>query len=96
MQFSEQWLREWVNPKISRDDLIHQLTMAGLEVDGFEAVAGEFSKVVVGEVKFLTTKRWPRFSLALSGFVRVSAGTVRARAAPWQMATLGMTSAGPR
>ncbi|EKN6165850.1 phenylalanine--tRNA ligase subunit beta, partial [Yersinia enterocolitica] len=50
MKFSELWLREWVNPAISSDDLAHQITMAGLEVDGVEAVAGEFSCVVVGEV----------------------------------------------
>ena len=50
MKFSEQWLREWVNPAISTDELAHQLTMAGLEVEAVEAVAGDFSKVVVGEV----------------------------------------------
>lgn len=50
MKFSEQWLREWVNPAISTDELSAQLTMAGLEVDGIEAVAGQFSGVVVGEV----------------------------------------------
>jgi len=50
MKFSEQWLREWVNPNIGSQELTDQITMAGLEVDGFEAVAGEFSGVVVGEV----------------------------------------------
>lgn len=50
MKFSEKWLREWVNPSISTDELSDQLSMAGLEVDGVEAVAGEFSGVVVGEV----------------------------------------------
>ncbi|PSF04662.1 phenylalanine--tRNA ligase subunit beta [Marinobacter fuscus] len=50
MKFSEQWLREWVNPDIGSQELMDQITMAGLEVDGFEAVAGEFSGVVVGEV----------------------------------------------
>lgn len=50
MKFSEQWLREWVNPAISTDELSAQLTMAGLEVDGIEGVAGQFSGVVVGEV----------------------------------------------
>lgn len=50
MKFSELWLREWVNPAISSDALAHQITMAGLEVDGVEAVAGEFNGVVVGEV----------------------------------------------
>lgn len=50
MKFSEKWLREWVNPSVSTDELSEQLSMAGLEVDGVEAVAGEFSGVVVGEV----------------------------------------------
>lgn len=50
MKFSEQWLREWVNPAVDTAGLAHQITMAGLEVDGFEAVAGPFSGVVVGEV----------------------------------------------
>lgn len=50
MKFSEQWLREWVNPAISTDELAAQITLAGLEVDGVEAVAGQFSGVVVGEV----------------------------------------------
>ncbi len=50
MKFSESWLREWVNPSISRDELSHQITMAGLEVDGVDGVAAEFTGVVVGEV----------------------------------------------
>ncbi|MDO6823732.1 phenylalanine--tRNA ligase subunit beta [Marinobacter sp. 1_MG-2023] len=50
MKFSEQWLREWVNPEISSQELMDQITMAGLEVDGFEPVAGKFQGVVVGEV----------------------------------------------
>ncbi|WP_148862273.1 phenylalanine--tRNA ligase subunit beta [Marinobacter fonticola] len=50
MKFSEQWLREWVNPKIDTQALVDQITMAGLEVDDFEAVAGAFSDVIVGEV----------------------------------------------
>ncbi|WP_140920817.1 phenylalanine--tRNA ligase subunit beta [Limnobaculum xujianqingii] len=50
MKFSESWLREWVNPAINRDQLSEQITMAGLEVDGVEPVAGEFTGVVVGRV----------------------------------------------
>lgn len=50
MKFSEQWLRDWVNPPLTTDELVEQLTMAGLEVDGFEAVAAEFDGVVVAEV----------------------------------------------
>ncbi|MFK7829339.1 MAG: phenylalanine--tRNA ligase subunit beta [Congregibacter sp.] len=50
MRFSEQWLREWVSPALNSEELGHQITMAGLEVDAIEPVAGEFSGVVVGEV----------------------------------------------
>ncbi|CCQ12207.1 Phenylalanyl-tRNA synthetase beta chain [Pseudoalteromonas luteoviolacea B = ATCC 29581] len=50
MKFSEKWLREWVNPAIDTHTLSEQLSMAGLEVDGLEPVAGEFSGVVIGEV----------------------------------------------
>ena len=50
MKFSEQWLREWVNPKIATEDLAMQLTMAGLEVDAITPVAPAFEGVVVGEV----------------------------------------------
>ncbi|MBZ9613579.1 phenylalanine--tRNA ligase subunit beta [Rheinheimera maricola] len=50
MKFSEAWLREWVNPAIDTNTLSEQLSMAGLEVDGIEPVAGMFSGVMVGEV----------------------------------------------
>lgn len=50
MKISEQWLREWVDPELSSDELAHQITMAGLEVDAVEAVAGDFSGVVVAEI----------------------------------------------
>ena len=50
MKFSEQWLREWVNPSISSDELVAQITLAGLEVDGVEPAAGEFSGVIVGQI----------------------------------------------
>jgi len=50
MKFSELWLREWVNPANNSEELCNQITMAGLEVDGLDAVAGAFHGVVVGEV----------------------------------------------
>ncbi|MDX1297621.1 MAG: phenylalanine--tRNA ligase subunit beta [Pseudomonas sp.] len=50
MKFSEKWLRSWVNPQVSRDDLVARLSMAGLEVDSVSLAAGVFSGVVVGEV----------------------------------------------
>jgi phenylalanyl-tRNA synthetase beta chain len=50
MKFSENWLRNWVNPDLSSEALGHVLTMAGLEVEALEPVAPAFSHVVVGEV----------------------------------------------
>ncbi|KMN20427.1 phenylalanine--tRNA ligase subunit beta [Pseudomonas weihenstephanensis] len=57
MKFSEQWLRGWVNPQVSRDELVARLSMAGLEVDSVTPAAGVFSGVVVGEV--LSTEQHP-------------------------------------
>ncbi len=50
MKISEQWLREWVNPPIDTEQLVAQLTTAGLEVDSFEPVSGDLAGVVVGSV----------------------------------------------
>lgn len=50
MKFSETWLREWVNPSLDSAELCEQLSLAGLEVDGIEPVAGAFTGVVVGHV----------------------------------------------
>lgn len=50
MKISEAWLRKWVNPDISTQELVDQITMAGLEVDAVEPVAGDFSGVIVGEI----------------------------------------------
>lgn len=50
MKISESWLREWVSPALSTDELVAQLTMAGLEIDAVEKVAGDFSGVIVGEI----------------------------------------------
>jgi len=50
MKISNSWLREWVNPELTTQELADQITMAGLEVDGIEKVAGDFSGVVVGEM----------------------------------------------
>ncbi|QXH33198.1 phenylalanine--tRNA ligase subunit beta [Pseudomonas muyukensis] len=57
MKFSEQWLRGWVNPQVSRDELVARLSMAGLEVDSVTPAAGQFSGIVVGEI--LTTEQHP-------------------------------------
>jgi phenylalanyl-tRNA synthetase beta chain len=54
MKFSEKWLRELVDPKIDSETLMHQLTMAGLEVDGNEPACSSFDGLVVAEVKSVT------------------------------------------
>ncbi|WP_280568902.1 phenylalanine--tRNA ligase subunit beta [Chromohalobacter sp. 296-RDG] len=50
MRFSETWLRDWVSPELTTQALADRITMAGLEVDAIEAVAGDFEGVVVAEV----------------------------------------------
>src|SRR5512142_217058 len=57
MQFSESWLRTFVNPSLSSDELSHLLTMAGLEVEEMTPVAPAFEKVVVAQV--LTKDKHP-------------------------------------
>lgn len=50
MRFSEQWLREWVDPQVDAAEMTRQLTMAGLEVDSIEPVAPPLDGVVVGRI----------------------------------------------
>ena len=51
MRFSEQWLRSLVDlEQIDREELLHRLTMAGLEVDVVHPVAGDFAGVVVARI----------------------------------------------
>jgi phenylalanyl-tRNA synthetase beta chain len=57
MQFSESWLRTFVNPSLTGEELAHLLTMAGLEVEAIEPVAPAFDKVVVAQV--LTKDKHP-------------------------------------
>jgi phenylalanyl-tRNA synthetase beta chain len=57
MQISEAWLRTYVNPPISTEELVNQLTMAGLEVDSVMPAGAVFSGVVIGEV--MATQQHP-------------------------------------
>ena len=57
MQFSESWLRSFVDPQANTDQLAHLLTMAGLEVEAIEPVAAVFTQIVVAEV--LATEQHP-------------------------------------
>ena len=51
MHISEQWLREWVDVDCDTHQLTEQLTMAGLEVEGIEPAAPEFSGVITAKVE---------------------------------------------
>ena len=50
MQFSESWLRQYVNPSLDSDALGHAMTMAGLEVEEQHSVAPAFTKIVVAQI----------------------------------------------
>ncbi|HEX4797908.1 MAG TPA: phenylalanine--tRNA ligase subunit beta [Burkholderiales bacterium] len=50
MKFSESWLRAFVDPPLSTQELAHVLAMGGLDVESVEPVAPPFDKVVVGRV----------------------------------------------
>ena len=51
MKFSKAWLEEWVSPVPENEEFFHQLTMAGLEVDGYEEVGDDLSGVVIAEIQ---------------------------------------------
>ncbi|MDP1603097.1 MAG: phenylalanine--tRNA ligase subunit beta [Legionella sp.] len=55
MKVSENWLREWVNPALDSQQLASLLTMAGLEVDAINPVAGIFEQVIVAQVINVTS-----------------------------------------
>jgi phenylalanyl-tRNA synthetase beta chain len=57
MRFPESWLRTMVNPSLTTEELAHQLTMAGLEVESCVPVAPAFSGVV--SAKVLAVDRHP-------------------------------------
>ncbi len=57
MQFSENWLRQYVNPSMNSEALSHALTMSGLEVEEMSDVTVAFSKVVVA--KILSAEKHP-------------------------------------
>ena len=50
MQFSESWLRQYVNPALDSGALGHAMTMAGLEVEEQHSVAPAFTKIVIAQI----------------------------------------------
>src|SRR5450432_3585464 len=50
MKFSENWVREFVNPPVDRAGLCQRLTMAGLEVEGVDVLGNDLDGVVVAQI----------------------------------------------
>jgi phenylalanyl-tRNA synthetase beta chain len=50
MKIAESWLREWVNPELDTDELAHQLTMTGHEVDAVDREGEALDGVVIAEI----------------------------------------------
>ena len=54
LKISEKWLREWVSPDASVEEIAEQLTNAGLEVESVYRVGFPSTSVVVGEIREVT------------------------------------------
>ncbi|XBC41371.1 MAG: phenylalanine--tRNA ligase subunit beta [Buchnera aphidicola (Nurudea yanoniella)] len=50
MEFSEKWLREWVNPNIDTSSLCNQITQLGLEVEKVTYIPNVCKNLIVGEI----------------------------------------------
>ena len=50
MKVALKWLRDYVDIKLTPEDLAEMLTMAGLEVKGIQTTGGTWDNVVIGEV----------------------------------------------
>jgi len=57
MLVSLKWLKDYVDVELTAEELAHELTMAGLEVDEIKAIRPQFSDVVVA--KILSVKPHP-------------------------------------
>ncbi|MFN3234007.1 MAG: phenylalanine--tRNA ligase subunit beta [Gammaproteobacteria bacterium] len=57
MKLSEKWLRQWVDPQKTLQEIGEQLTMAGLELESIEPATVAFNNVVIAQIK--TVKQHP-------------------------------------
>jgi len=51
MKVSCNWLKEYVNIKLSPEELAHSLTMQSFEVEGIEKLSSNLNKVIVGQIR---------------------------------------------
>lgn len=75
MQFSESWLRSFVNPSLSSEALADLLTMAGLEVEERRTAGAAFTGVCIAQVK--STTRHPNADRLTVCEVDVGDGALR-------------------
>src|SRR5262249_6302911 len=73
MQFSERWLRTFVDPPLGSEELARLLTMSGVEVETLRPVAPPFGGVVVGQV--LSVQKHPNADRLTVCSVDTGAGT---------------------
>ena len=73
MRISLNWLRRYVQFKISPDELAQKLTSVGLEVEGIEDLGNTLKSFVIGEV--LSVKKHPNADRLSVCIVRVSGAT---------------------
>ncbi len=71
MKFSENWLRTFVDTPLATRQLADLLTFGGIEIEGVEAAAPAFERVVVGEV--MSVEKHPDADRLKVCQVRVSA-----------------------
>ncbi|CAL4042422.1 phenylalanine--tRNA ligase subunit beta [Buchnera aphidicola] len=50
MEFSEKWLREWINPEVNSRALCDQMTKSGLEVESIRKISNVCKGILIGEV----------------------------------------------
>ncbi|HKT33048.1 MAG TPA: phenylalanine--tRNA ligase subunit beta [Gammaproteobacteria bacterium] len=72
MKISEQWLREFVNPRVTAGGLAKRLTLAGIEISSVTDALPPIDKVVVGEV--LKVARHPQADKLSICDVRIGVG----------------------
>ncbi len=85
MQFSENWLRSFVDTTLDTSELTYALTMSGLEVEELISVAPSFSNVVVAQIvsaeKHPDADRLQLLKVDIGGeFLQIVCGASNARA----------------
>jgi len=50
MKISTTWLKNWIDLKLNANELAQKLSLSGLEAASIEKAAGDFEKVVVGQI----------------------------------------------